>query len=168
MILKYFFDFDSLILLLTLTVIGGIIGFEYGPKIEILQFQMTTIRYYGLLSMIMTIPFLVFLSFSTLTLPFFLLSTLMIFFLSIHVRYSNYVTYSIGLLIIYFLYSLFFISLLSSGVLFSVLIFIFFLPFLLIGITYFWEERFEYDFMILHYSSILFSGIYSIYSLFFI
>lgn len=168
MILKYLFDSDPLILLLTLTVIGGIIGFEYGPKIEILQFQITTIRYYGLLSMIMTIPFLVFLSFSSVTIPFFLLTILMIFFLSIHVRYSNYVTYGIGLLIIYFLYSLFFISLLSSGVLFSVLIFIFFLPFLLIGITYFWEERFEYDFLILHYSAIVFSGIYSIYSIFFI
>lgn len=168
MVLKYFFDFDSLNLLLSLTVIGWILWFEYGPKLEILQFQIVTIRYYGLISMIMTIPFLVFLSFSNITLTFLLLSLLMIFFLSIHVRYSNYVTYSLGLLIIYFLYSLFFISLLTSGVLFSVLIFVFFLPFLLIGMTYFWEERFEYDFMILHYSAILFSGIYSIYSIFFI
>lgn len=166
--IKYFFHIDSLFLLLFLTVFIGITMFEYLPKIEIFTYQKEIIRYFSLFIIILSLPVLFFLAFSTLTIPFFLLFCVMIFFFSIHIRYSNYIAYGIGLAIIYFLYSLFFFSLISSGILLSVLLFVFFLPFLLIGITYFWEERFEYDFILLHYSAIAFSGIYSIYSVFFI
>lgn len=166
--IQYFFHFNPLFLLIFLVVLMGISMFEYLPKIEIFAHQKEIIRYFSLIIIILSLPVLFFLAFSTLTIPFFLLLCVMGFFFSIHIRYSNYIAYGIGLAIIYFLYSLFFFSLLSSGSIISVLLFIFFLPFLLIGITYFWEERFEYDFPILHYSAIGFSGIYFLYSIFFI
>ena len=155
-------------LFLTIIVVFWIITFEFFPNIPFFSLQKTSTRYFSLFLLLFSLPFLCYSLFSDITLPFFLLTGVLIFSLSIHIRYSNYVAYGIGLGIIYFLYSVFFFSLLSSGSLFSVLLFIFFLPFLLIGITYFWEEQYEYDFIILHYSSVMFSGIYSIYSIFFI
>ena len=168
LILHFFFHFHTLSLFLSLVVIFWITIFEYFPTVSFFILQKTILRYFSLVLLLCIIPFLLFLIFSDITLPFLLLLAITIFFFSIHIRYSNYISYGIGLGITYFLYSVFFFSLLSSGLLFSVLLFIFFLPFLLIGITYFWEEQYEYDFIILHYSSIMFSGIYSIYSIFFI
>lgn len=168
LICKYIFDFPSSNLLLVLSVLSSIFYFEYLPKISFFRFHTEIIRYFSLFLLLITLPFLLYSSFFSLFLPFILLTITTLFFLSIHIRYSNYIAYSIWLFLIYFLYSLFFISLLLSGGLLPVLLFIFFLPFLLIGITYFWEERFEYDFPILHYSAIGFSGVYFLYSIFFI
>lgn len=169
LLFQFIFYFHSSFLLLSIAVIFGIISFEYFPNLSIFSLQTHIIRYFSLILVLITIPFLLFLLvFSDITFPFLLLIPTTFFLFSIHIRYSNYITYPIGLGIIYFLYSIFFLSLLSPTSLFSVLLFIFFLPFLLIGMSYFWEEQYPYDFIILHYSSIMFSGMYSIYSIFFI
>ncbi len=91
-----------------------------------------------------------------------------IFLFSIHIRYSNYISYILAISILFYIYSYLFSPLLLSPDLLSNLLFIFFFPLCIIGNTYFWEERFPYDFSLLHYSSIGYSTITILYSLFFI
>jgi uncharacterized membrane protein YjjP (DUF1212 family) len=43
--------------------------------------------------------------------------------------------------------------------------FLFFLPFVIIGITYFFEQQYTHDFIFLHYSAITFSILGSLYYL---
>ena len=93
---------------------------------------------------------------------------LMIFFFSVHARFSNLVAYGAGIGVIYFLYAQVFFSLISPTSLSSTLIFIFFFPLAIILNTYFWEERYRWDFMIIHYSSIGFSIIFFLYTLIFV
>lgn len=164
----FFFPTSSWELSLILLVWGGIIGFEFLPQFSYFRNQETVFRYSSVIWTLIALPFLFYLSFSEIFFSFSLLMILMVFYFSLHSRYSNYILYSLGLLIIYFLYSIFFSSLLHSWSLVSVLLFIFFLPFLLVSVTYFWEERYEYDFYILHSSAIGFSSIFSIYAFFFL
>ena len=89
-----------------------------------------------------------------------------IFLFSIHIRYCNYISYSVATVVVFFLYSYLFYSLLLLPDLLSALLFIFFFPLCIIGNTYFWEERYPYDYSLLHYSSIGFSIITGLYSLF--
>ncbi len=91
-----------------------------------------------------------------------------VFLFLIHIRYSNYIALSGAVFGIFFLYSLIFFPLITTSSLLSTLLFVFFLPLCIIWNTYFWEERFPYDFKMLHYSSILFSTIFSFYSLIFL
>lgn len=165
---QYFFRTSVLDLFITISTLSGVFFFEYFPKISIFSRYIMNIRFFSLSVVLLGIPFLVYSIFIHITLPCLLLIIIILFLFSIHIRFSNYISYGIGLALIFFLYSIFFISLLSTHSIFPVLMFVFFLPFLLISLTYFWEEQYEYDFMILHYSAILFSGIYSIYSIFFI
>ena len=97
---------------------------------------------------------------------FIFLGILFLFF--IHIRYSNYIAFSLAIFGTFYLYSLVFFSLISPESLVSTLLFIFFLPLCIIGNTYFWEERFPYDLRVLHYSSIVFSMIFTLYSLIFV
>lgn len=96
------------------------------------------------------------------------LPVIIAFLFSIHIRYSNYISYSIAIITLFFLYSYLFLPLLTLPDLISSLLFIFFFPLCIIGNTYFWEERYPYDFSLLHYSSIGFSVIAGLYSLIFI
>ena len=90
------------------------------------------------------------------------------FLFSIHIRYCNYISYSVATVVVFFLYSYLFYSLLLLPDLLSALLFIFFFSLCIIGNTYFWEERYPYDFSLLHYSSIGFSIVTGLYSLFFV
>lgn len=152
-------------LLLLLASIGF---FEYGSKLLIFRTHISFIRYCSLLFSLISVPF--FLYFQTQYFGWSILALfgIIVFYFSIHVRYSNYVTYSLALLLIFYIYTLLFGSLLIAGGLFSVFLFIFFLPLLIIGNTYFWEQRESYDFIILHYSSIGFSVLTSLYTIFFL
>ncbi len=165
---RYLLEVPSLDLWITLSIPTAILFFEYFPKISIYTPYTLIIRFFSLSIVLISLPVLLYTIFLDITLPFILIMSSILFLLSVHVRFSNYISYWVWLILIFFLYSVFFISLLSTNSLLSVLMFIFFLPFLLISLTFFWEERYEYDFIILHYCSIFFSGIYSIYSLFFI
>jgi hypothetical protein len=98
--------------------------------------------------------------------PFILIGIIFLFL--IHIRYSNYIALSGAIFGTFFLYSIIFFPLISTGSLISTLLFIFFLPLCIIGNTYFWEERFPYDLKMLHYSSIGFSSVFTLYSLFFL
>ncbi len=91
-----------------------------------------------------------------------------IFLISVHVRYSNYIALGCALISLFFLYSEIFFSLLTPDSLLSSLLFLFFLPVCIIGSTYFSEEKFEYDFSVLHYSAIIFSAIFFVYALIFV
>ena len=168
LLFQYIFASHGYIFPITLILSLGILFFEYFPKLHPLSRYTNTIRYFSLILLFLTIPFLLFFLFVNITSPFLLLVVVLLFLFSIHIRFSNYITYITGIILIYFLYSVFFITLLSAGSVTSVLLFIFFLPFLLMALTYFWEERYEYDFVILHYSAIFFSALYSIYALFFL
>jgi hypothetical protein len=92
----------------------------------------------------------------------------LVFLYSIHMRYCNYITYTIATGIVFFLYTYFFSSLLQSPELIANLLFVFFFPLCIIANTYFWEERYPYDFSLLHYAGIGFSAITCLYSLFFV
>ncbi len=91
-----------------------------------------------------------------------------VFLFSIHIRYCNYISYSVAIFTLFFLYSYLFSSLIQIPDLLSSLLFIYFFSLCIIGNTYFWEERYPYDFSLLHYSSIGFSALTSIYVLIFI
>lgn len=166
--LSFFFPRNTFSFFLSLVVIYTITVFEFISTIKIFHPQQNILRYFSLIFLFLFLPLIFWTLFSTITLPYILLIPVTLFFFSIHLRYSNYIAYGIALGIVFLLYSILFITLLSPTSLLSTFLFLFFLPFLIIGTTYFWEESHEYDFIILHYSSILFSGIYSIYSILFI
>lgn len=90
---------------------------------------------------------------------------LVIFFLSTHIRFSNIITFVGALSILFILYSYLFVSLIRADSLFSSLLFIYFLPAILIVQSYFWNERQKYDFIIIHYMSIGFSVLFFLYSI---
>lgn len=87
-----------------------------------------------------------------------------IFFISVHIRFSNIICYTSAIFLIFFIYTSLFISIFSTKSVFFSLIFIFLLPIVMISNTYFWKEKQKYDFAIIHYSSIAFSVIFIIYS----
>ncbi len=154
--------------LMSVCVIWSIMSFETCSFINLYKPYSTPIRYFSLLLTIVLTPALYYTTFSFPSESIILLSILLVFFLSIHKRYGNSIVYILWLSTLYFIYSFLFFWLLQSGQIFSVAIFLFFLPLVLIGLTYFIDESHEYDFMILHYSSIGFSILFSLYSVFFI
>jgi hypothetical protein len=91
-----------------------------------------------------------------------------VFLFLTHIRFCNYIALSGAIFGIFFLYSMIFAPLIGANSLLSTLLFVFFLPLCIIGNTYFWEERFPYDLRMLHYSSIVFSVVFTAYSLFFV
>ena len=93
---------------------------------------------------------------------------ILIFLLWVHIRFSNYIALFLGIFSLFFLYGNTFFSLITPNSLFSSLLFVFFLPLCIIGSTYFWDEKYPYDFSFLHYTSIAFSSIFSLYCILFI
>jgi hypothetical protein len=154
--------------LLWLTGCITIILFEYAPRFPIFQQFIEPSR---ILFLTLLLGFSGVLIFSPLFSYFhfvYFLPIFAVFLFSIHIRYSNYISYSIAIIVLFFLYSYFFSSLLFLPDILSALLFIFFFSLCIIGNTYFWEERYPYDFSLLHYSSIGFSVITAAYSLFFV
>lgn len=141
--------------------------FEGIPYIQHFKNYIIGARIYLLFLVLIASTGILLLSISEFFLLFFALIAI-VFLLSVHVRFCNYITFGFALLGIYLLYTSLFSSLLFSGSSFSALLFAFFLPLCIIGNTYFWEERFLYDFSILHVSSIVFSSIASLYIIFFL
>ena len=92
----------------------------------------------------------------------------LMFLYSIHMRYCNYIAYIFATGIMFFLYTYLFLSFLHSSELITNLLFVFFFPLCIIVNTYFWKERYPYDFSLLHYASIGFSGLTCLYSLLFV
>jgi hypothetical protein len=143
--------------------------FEFIPKMKIFAPYIEFFQYYNLFALLFFIPFILFFAFTTIeAMSIFILIGILLFFLSIHIRYTNYIVFLVSILIMYAVYGLIFIDLIQQPSMSSVFLFIFFLPILLIGTTYFYEEQHQYDFMILHYSSVAFSIIFSLYIVFFI
>ncbi len=93
---------------------------------------------------------------------------LCVFFFSVHIRYSNYISFGIAIFSLLFVYSRVFSGMIDGTSFISTLLFIFFLPIIIVGTTYFWKEKYHYDFAMLHYSSIAFSVIFSLYSILFV
>ncbi len=158
----------ALIYMFVLASILAFSIFDILPRISIFTEYTTVFQYFSLLSILTFLPVIVFIAASTLhSASIMLLWCIILFLLSIHVRYTNYVVFIVSILCTYFVYALLFWDLLTRPSAFSLFLFIFFLPILLIGTTYFWEELHIYDFIILHYSSIAFSVLCSLYSIFF-
>lgn len=151
-----------------LLLVGSIFFFEYSEKIRIFVSELESIRYTALFLSFISIPFFLYFQSQYFWWSIAFLITVIVFYFSIHVRYTNYATYGLGLWLIFYIYTLLFYNLLILGDILSVLLFIFFLPLLIIGNTYFWEQREIYDFPILHYSSIGFSVLTSLYALLFL
>lgn len=153
---------------LGLTAVVSIILFEYTPKIPIFYRFLEPTRVLllsillGIAGTLMISPLISYFQFV------WFLPVITVFLFSIHIRYSNYVSYSVAIVTLFFLYTYLFLPLLISPDLLSSLLFIFFFSLCIIGNTYFWEERYPYDFSILHYSSIAFSAFSLFYSLIFI
>ena len=159
----------SLWVLSGVSLFAGLILFEYISHLRLFLHYIRIIQYFSLSIILLSelsIVYTLFHGVYTSGIIFSIIS--IVFFLFVHVRYTNYIAYIFSLVLTFFLYSIIFTGLLDSKTLTSLFLFIFFLPILLIWSTYIWEEAHGYDFMILHYTSILFSVIYSIYILFFI
>ncbi len=167
-ILVYFYPSIDIFTLLGITGFIAIIVFEYAPKIHFFNQFIVPSRVL-ILSMILWISLVLMASpmFSYFQfvwfLPFF-----SAFLYWVHIRYCNYIGYSMATVLVFFLYTYLFSPLLLSPDLISSLLFIFFFSICIIGNTYFWEERYPYDFSLLHYWSIAFSGFAVLYSLIFV
>lgn len=149
-----------------LSWIAGLVSvffFEYISKIQFFRPYLFESKVFFLSIVIICAVLNTILSFFTFESSYFLI-LFTIFFFSVHTRFSNYITYSIAIILLYYLYSFLFFNLLQPDSLVSSLIFIFFFPVILIGNTYFWEEKYQYDFSILHYSSITFSVGFTLYA----
>lgn len=171
-------SFDTIILyilpsmyiwtLLSITGIISIILFEYIPRIPLFHSFIESSRIFllswilGLTAILIVSPVFSYFHFV------YVLPIFAIFLFSIHMRYSNYIAYSTAIIVVFFLYGYLFYSLIFLPDLISALLFVFFFPLCIIGNTYFWEERYSYDFSLLHYSSIGFSIVTGLYSLFFV
>ncbi len=159
----------SSISLLFIWVSIAFIVFEFFPKISFFASSTEFLQYFSLITILLFLPVIVYIAFTTIQAgAIILLICIALFSLSIHMRYTNYIVFIVSILDIYFIYSLLFSDLITHPSISSLFLFAFFLPILLIGTTYFWEEQHQYDFPILHYTSIIFSILYSFYILFFI
>ncbi len=154
--------------LLGITGIISIIMFEYLPKIQIFIKFLEPTR-------ILLLTILLCLCWVLMFSPFFsyfhfvsFLSIFSIYLFSIHIRYSNYISYTLAIITLFYIYTYLFSPLLLLPDITSSLLFIFFFSLCIIGNTYFWEERDPYDFSFLHYSSIGYSIFTTIYSLVFV
>jgi len=154
-------------LFLAIVPVACMVFFEGIHHIPVFHRFFAPARVFSLIVLILSIIPVFFLSLSSFSLIL-LLSIVCVFLFSVHIRYSNYIAFWTGIGIVYFIYTLLFFSLLTTGSLLSALLFVFFLPLCIIGNTYFWDERFEYDFNFLHYSGIIFSIIFSLYSILFV
>ncbi len=149
-----------------LSWIAGLVSiffFEYIPKIQFFRPYLFESKVFFLSIVLVCAVLNTVLSFFTFESSYFLI-LFTIFFFSVHTRFSNYITYCVAILLLYYLYAFLFFNLLQPDSLISSLIFIFFFPVMLIGNTYFWEEKYQYDFSILHYSSIAFSVGFTLYA----
>ncbi len=167
-VVLYFFPSMQIWTLLGITGMISITLFESTPHITLFD-NFTEPSRILLLSFLLSITGMVMISpiFSYFHFVYFL-PIFALFLFSIHIRYCNYVSYSTAITVTFFLYSYLFYSLIFLPDIISALLFIFFLPLCIIGNTYFWEERYPYDFSLLHYSSIGFSIVTGFYSLFFV
>lgn len=146
----------------------ALVIFEYLPNRPIFYPYATIFRYFSLVSILLLLLPISYIAFDTVdSIAIILLSITVIFFLSVHRRFTNYVVYIVAILEVFLIYSLLFSGLLIHPDMTSVFLFLFFLPLLLIISTYLWEEAHVYDFVILHYSSIAFSILYSLYTVLF-
>ncbi len=157
---------------LSLLIIGvgvSLFLFEFSEKIPLFTPHTRFFQYFSLFALLLFLPILAYIAFQTVQAAALItLSIIAVFFISIHTRYMNYIAFLLSILDIFFIYSLLFSDLVIHPSLSSLFLFIFFLPILVIGTTYFWQEEHPYDFIILHYSSLAFSVIYSVYVVFFI
>jgi hypothetical protein len=141
--------------------------FEYFPNRPIFYPYSTVFRYFSLISILIILLPVAYIAFDRVdSLAIIILSITVLFFLSVHRRFTNYVVYIVAILEVFLVYSLLFSGLLVHPDMTSVFLFLFFLPLLLIASTYLWDESHKYDFVILHYWSIAFSVLYSLYSIF--
>lgn len=164
---SYIMGISSLWAFLCIVWISSLVLFEIMPKYQFFWQFLIESKVTTLFLVIFSVIWLLFLSIWDFSFfPFIILS--LIFLLSVHIRYSNYIAFSLWVLCIFFLYWNTFFSLITPNSLFSTLLFVFFLPVCIIGSTYFWEEKFEYDFTLLHYMSMGFSSIFSLYIILFL
>lgn len=166
-LLLFFFPGISLVFLVGFGALLAVLLFEnvqennfFGPFLE-------SSRVFFLSSLLVFSGVLVGLVFLDFSAVYFLLP-IMVFLFSVHIRFQNIISYGGAIFLLYFLYGFLCISLLSVNSLVTTLLFIFLFPAILIGNTYFWEEKQSNDFMILHYSSIAFSLLFFVYSLIFV
>ena len=166
----YFFFLSSghsFPVLISTVWLGSIILFEIIPKQKLFSLYLEESRVFTLvITLVITLLSIVMSFFSPgFFFPLFLYS---VFFFFVHIRFCNSLVFISGLVTLFFLYSQLFFPLLYSGSFLSVLMFLFFLPLCIIGNTYFWEEKHPHDMEFLHYSSIAFSVLFSLYALIFI
>jgi hypothetical protein len=158
-----------MISLCAIAIFSGIFIFEYFPRFTMFYTYSTAFRYFILVVILLFLLPVAYIAIDSVdSLAITLLAVSAGFFLTIHRRYTNYVVYIVAILEIFIVYALLFSWLLVHPSLSTLFLFLFFLPVLIIGTTYFWDEDHAYDFILLHYSSIAFSVIYSLYAIFFI
>lgn len=157
-----FFPKISLSLLLGIIFLIFILLFEKAQVIKIFTNFLQESKIFflaGILFFSLIFVWLIFWDFSVI---YFLIISV-IFFISVHIRFSNIICYTSAIFLIFFIYTSLFLSIFSPKSVFFSLIFIFILPIIMISNTYFWKEKQKYDFAIIHYSSIIFAIIFTSY-----
>ncbi len=138
------------------------------PGVSIFSVYTDTTKYFSIFMVYIVLALWYFFLFEDdLIRAFLVISPIILFFLYIHTLYENYISYIFAILSIFLLYTSIFHTLLFSSFS-SAFLFIFFLPALLIGSTYFIKQKHSLDFLILHYASIFLSVGFSLYYLFII
>jgi hypothetical protein len=156
--IRYYFKIPYELLISYIFFILGIFYFEFISKIKIFKIYDLNSKYYWLLlNYIVSI-----IAFSYLFIYFnfwhfvLILFWGIIFNYSVHVRYKNYLSFCTVLLSLILLYVKNFIPLDPSDF-FTFVLFIYLLPFVYIGYTYIFENKYEYDNYFIHFSALLFS-----------
>lgn len=167
LVLLFFFKEITLYVLVWILLFFGILLFEWVRYLSFFENFLKEARIFFLILILIFVLSLSILLFFHFSVIYFLMWSI-IFLISVHIRFFNIVAYISGISLVYLLYIYLFHSLLVSNSLLFVLVFMFFLPLILIGNTYFWKEKQKYDFIILHYSSIGFVILVSLYVFFFI
>lgn len=153
---------------LTATVLVFSLWLFFIPTPLPLEMYDTLKKYFSVIWVYISMVWGYYLIFSDLVWAFLILAPIIAMFVYIHNLYENYISYCFAIVNIFILYSYIFISLFLGDSFFQSFLFIYFLPIVLIGSSYFWVQKYQYDFIILHYLSILSSIVFSIYYLFFI
>ncbi|MDD2487575.1 MAG: hypothetical protein PHS92_04345 [Candidatus Gracilibacteria bacterium] len=161
--LSFLFNIPNTILFLYIGMIYSIVFFEYMPKIKHFAEFMEISKYFGTILnyiVIITAMILLFLDYNLSEVITILIIGL-IFNLYIHVKFQNYISYSLILLTSAFLYIKFFG--LDHTNLISAILFIFVFPIILMLYSFLVKMKYFYDNYFLHYFGIIFSLIGIIY-----
>ena len=161
------FAFDKIYWLLFVMSGMSIFTFDSISKFAIFEPYILISKYFWLILSFLTVLALGYYNFYYFSFTLGLLIVFILFHIRVHFRFGNYLSFGFALASLFFIYTRSFIDMLQ-GWFFSSIMFLYFLPILMISATFFWKKEYEYDYVFVHYTSIALSILLSLYYTFWI